>query len=178
MNHIGTKEFYTLRLKLRRLKEDDALAMYSTWASDQDVTKFLTWDYHRNIESSKFIINMWLNEYEDNDTYRWGIELQESGELIGMIDVVHYDENKNPVIGYVLGQKYWGKGYMSEALKGVVNYLFNEASFNLIKAEAMKDNYKSQRVLEKNGFIKVGEKTEFLSLKNCYRTLVQYELRK
>lgn len=178
MEHLGTKEIYTLRLKLRKLKEDDTLAMYSNWANDKDVTRFLTWDYHRNVESSKLIINMWLNEYNDNNTYRWGIELKENNELIGMIDVVHYDENNNPVIGYVIGKKYWGNGYMSEALKGVVDYLFNSVGFSLIKAEVEKENIKSQRVLEKNGFILKGEKKAYLSIKNCYRTLLLYELRK
>ncbi len=178
MEHLGSKEIYTLRLKLRKLKEEDASMMFSNWANDKDVTYFLTWDYHHNIESSKLIINMWLNEYNDDKTYRWGIELKENHELIGMIDVVHYDDNNNPVIGYVLGKKYWGHGYMSEALKGVIDYLFNNVGFSLIKAEVVKDNVKSERVLIKNDFVKVGEKIEFSSIKNCNRTLLLYELRK
>ena len=56
MKHKGTKRLETTNLILRKFKLVDAKAMYNNWASDLDVTKFLTWNSHNNIEVSKSVI--------------------------------------------------------------------------------------------------------------------------
>ncbi|MBR2067612.1 MAG: GNAT family N-acetyltransferase, partial [Solobacterium sp.] len=50
MKHLGTKTIETSRLILRKLNDDDAEAMFRNWASDNEVTKYLTWPTHNNIE--------------------------------------------------------------------------------------------------------------------------------
>ena len=84
------------------------------------------------------------------DTYRYGIELRETGELIGMIDVVRIVDG-NPVIGYCSGRAYWGNGYMTEALKALCAALF-EAGYSMIRIEAVRENIGSNRVIQKAGF--------------------------
>ena len=140
----------TERLILRRFEENDAQAMFNNWASDPEVTKYLTWPTHQNIETTKFIINIWLNDYENNP-HRFGIVLKETNELIGSIDVVSI-ENNIPEIGYVLSRKYWSQGIMTEACKALINYLF-EFGFNKIKIKAVVENIGSNKVIEKCGFI-------------------------
>ena len=54
MNHCGTKQIETKRLILRRFRSDDSIAMYENWASDPEVTKFLTWPTHTTIDVSKW----------------------------------------------------------------------------------------------------------------------------
>ena len=49
MKHCGTQTIETKRILLRRFSEDDAEAMYQNWASDPDVTQFLTWPPHTSI---------------------------------------------------------------------------------------------------------------------------------
>ena len=46
MRHCGTKEIRTLRLTLRRFAPEDAPAMFRNWASDPEVTQYLTWPAH------------------------------------------------------------------------------------------------------------------------------------
>ena len=79
MNHKGTITLETNRLILRRFRLDDAQAMYDNWASDPEVTKFLTWPIHGNVEISRSILQSWIDAYADNDTYQWAIVLKKTG---------------------------------------------------------------------------------------------------
>lgn len=144
------RELETDRLNLRRLREDDVEAVFYGWANDPEVTKYLTWNAHTDIEQTEFIFSVWLPEYDKDTTYRWAIELKDSGELIGMIDVVEYI-GENPVIGYCSGKKYWCNGYMTEACKAVIKELF-ACGFETIFIEAVNENIGSNRVIEKCGF--------------------------
>ncbi|MBR1751046.1 MAG: GNAT family N-acetyltransferase [Ruminococcus sp.] len=155
------RELETARLKLRHVTENDVQDIYDCWASDPEVTKYLTWNAHKSIDETKEIMKFWLDEYKKPDRYRYGIELKDSGDLIGMIDVVGF-HNGAPVIGYCSGRAYWGNGYMTEALDAVVSELF-ENSFDTIVIEAVDENIASNMVILKNGFTLVGSRTEPLS---------------
>ena len=144
------RELETERLKLRRIRRGDAQRIFDFWAGDPEVTKYLTWPPHESVETTKAVIERWMDEYEQPDCYRYGIELKESGELIGMIDVVGYHHG-NPVIGYCSGRPAWGRGYMTEALKAVCAMLFDEG-YPMIRIEAIKENIGSNRVIQKAGF--------------------------
>ena len=73
MNHIRTKTIETSRLILRRFKKDDSKDMFKNWASDNKVTKYLSWEAHENIKKSEDIISMWISNYDDNTVYNWAI---------------------------------------------------------------------------------------------------------
>ncbi|MBQ4523154.1 MAG: GNAT family N-acetyltransferase, partial [Lachnospiraceae bacterium] len=79
MNHKGTVKLETERLILRRFVIEDAKAMYENWASEDEVTKFLTWPTHSSVEDTRFVLNHWINSYEKSDFYNWAIELKETG---------------------------------------------------------------------------------------------------
>ncbi len=144
------RELETERLKLRRIRREDTQRIFDFWARDPEVTRYLTWQPHTSVEVTELVMDHWLAEYEKPDTYRYGIELKESGELIGMIDVVGYHHG-NPVIGYCSGRPAWGHGYMTEALKAVCEMLFDEG-YPMIRIEAIKENIGSNRVIQKAGF--------------------------
>ena len=76
--------------------------------------------------------------------------------LIGMIDVVGYHHG-NPVIGYCSCRRYWGNGYMTEALGAVMKELA-EDGFDTFVIEAADDNVASNKVILKNGFKLVGKR--------------------
>ena len=144
------KELETERLLPRRIRREDAQRIYDCWASDPEVTRYLTWQPHASVAVTEAIVARWLADYDKPDTYRYGIELRETGELIGMIDVVGYHHG-NPVIGYCSGRAYWGNGYMTEALKALCAALF-EAGYSMIRIEAVRENIGSNRVIQKAGF--------------------------
>lgn len=104
-NDLISGELSTERLVLRKLIIDDVNSIFNNWASDLEVTKYLTWNAHKSIDDTKQILDIWLNEYKNPKSVRFGIVLKENNELIGAIDVVGYIDN-NPVIGYCLSRKY------------------------------------------------------------------------
>ena len=140
----------TERLLLRKIKETDAEPMFRNRASDPEVTKYMTWNSHENIEVTKTIINYWLEEEKDPKTIRFIITLKNSDEPIGSIDVVRYIDD-SPEIGYCLSRKYWNKGLMTEACKAFSKYLF-DIGFKKVLIKAMVENIGSNRVIEKCGF--------------------------
>ena len=140
----------TERLILRKLNENDADAIFNNWASDPEVTKYLTWPAHENIEVTKRVVDRWLKEEKDPKTIRFIITLKDNDEPIGSIDVVGYIDG-NPEIGYCLSRKYWNQGIMTEACKAFVKHLFNKG-FNKVLIKAVVENIASNRVIEKCGF--------------------------
>ena len=147
----------TKRLLLREFREDDALMMFSNWANDPKVTEYMTWEPHNNIEVTKFIINKWLEKYNNPKTVRFAITLKDTKELIGSIDIVAFIDDK-PEIGYCLSRKYWNQGIMTEACNAVVDYIFS-LGYQEIVIEAHVDNIGSNRVIQKCGFVFTHQET-------------------
>ena len=144
------------QILLRHLKMDDCQAVYDNWASDPEVAKYVMWNAHESIETTKAVMKMWLDHYKEGEIYRYGIERKDNHELIGMIDVVRINDGV-PEIGYNLSRKYWNQGYMTRALGLLCDRLF-EDGFDTIFIEAMQDNIASNRVIEKNGFEYIGNR--------------------
>ena len=151
MNHLGTKTIETERLLLRKFTIEDAPAMYQNWASDPEVTKYLTWQPHRSIEDTRFLLSEWVKEYDKADYYQWAIELKGVG-IIGSIAVVNIHESvEEAELGYCIGRAYWGKGIMPEAVKAVIDFLFDKVGFRRVMAKHDAMNPNSGRVMEKAG---------------------------
>lgn len=81
MQHKGTKRIETERLILRPFHEGDAGPMFCNWASDPEVTKFLTWPVHKDIEESKQVIKLWVKGNDAPQNYQWAIELKKIHEI-------------------------------------------------------------------------------------------------
>lgn len=153
MNHCGTKRLETDRLILRQYTVEDAQAMFENWASDEKVTEFLMWKPHANCEVSIDILEDWIKHYSEDNYYNWAIVLKENGdEPIGNIAVVNMDEETSMVhIGYCIGRKWWHKGITSEALKTVMDFLFDEVNVNRIESRHDPRNPHSGDVMKKCG---------------------------
>ena len=147
---IQLRELETERLLLRHIYEDDAEDFYHNITSSENIARYVTWHAHKSIAETVAFIKYCVDDYENLSCYRWAIELKETGELIGMIDVVSYHEGE-PELGYLLAEKHQNCGYMTEACRAVVKYLFEEG-FKTLYIEALKDNFASNRVIEKTGF--------------------------
>ena len=152
MKHLGTKMLETDRLILRRFTIEDASDMFQNWASDPEVTKYLTWPTHTDLDQTEDVITRWEDETIDNDVYRWAIELKEIGQVIGSISAVGMNEKVQSVeIGYCIGKEFWRKGYTSEALAEVMRFFFDEVGANRVEARCDVHNTNSAKVMEKCG---------------------------
>ena len=135
LTHKGTQTIETSRLILRRAVRDDAEPMFRNWASDPEVTKYLTWPTYEKVETAHQILDLWTSEYEKPDYYQWMIVLKEFGEPIGSISVVRQNDRvEEAEIGYCIGSHWWHRGIMTEALTAVIEYLFTEVGMNRVAA--------------------------------------------
>ncbi len=148
----GTQPIRTQRLLLRPLVPEDAPAVYRNWASDPQVTKYLTWPPHQNPATTEFVVNDWVRNYSDADFYQWAITLQGSPEPIGTISGLRPDHRIGKVeVGYCLGRSWWHQGIMSEALSAVIWYLMEVEGFQRVEATHDRNNPNSGAVMRKCG---------------------------
>lgn len=152
LTHKGTKTIETDRLILRRAVQEDAQPMFRNWASDPEVTKYLTWPTYENVGTAYQILDLWISEYEKPDFYQWMIVPKALGEPIGSISVVRQNDRvEEAEIGYCIGNRWWHKGIMTEALSAVIDYLFTEVGMNRIAARHDPNNPHSGGVMRKCG---------------------------
>lgn len=153
MRHCGTQTLETERLLLRQFKLDDAEAMFRNWASDPEVTKYLTWAPHAGAEVSKAVLETWVASYAQEDFYQWAIVLKENGnEPIGSISAVKLNEDLSIVqIGYCIGRAWWHRGITSEALRAVMDFFFDRVGANRVECRHDPRNPRSGRVMQKCG---------------------------
>ena len=156
MKEKVTKVIETERLVLRPFNIEDANDMFDHWCHDPDVTKYLTWMPHKDVEESRSIAKLWQDGSDNNELYQWAIVLKSSDQVIGSIGVVNDNETtKMAEIGYALGKKYWHQGITSEASGAIIHYLF-ACGYERIQAKHDINNPNSGKVMEKCGMKKEG----------------------
>ena len=157
MRHTGTITLETPRLILRRFAAGDAAAMYRNWASDPEVTRFLTWPPHESLAVSEQVLADWIHGYDDPRQYQWAIVPRCVGEPIGSISIVKINDDIDEIqMGYCIGQKWWHQGYTSEALEAVIRFAFTELGANRVAAIHNVLNPHSGGVMQKCGMLKEG----------------------
>lgn len=153
MKHCGTKRLETERLILRKFVIEDAKAMFENWASDLEVTKYLTWPAHDSVDASRMVLKDWIAEYPNENFYQWAIVPKESESCaIGSIAAVNLNDDVSLVhIGYCIGRSWWHRGITSEALKVVMDFFFDEVEVNRIESRHDPRNPHSGMVMQKCG---------------------------
>ncbi len=153
VTYKGTQKIETNRLILRRARVEDAQAMYDNWASDPEVTKFMTWTPHASVEVTRSLLQSWVEDYRKSDWYQWMIVPKDSGDKpIGSIAVVGKDDRVGRFhVGYCIGRAWWHQGIMSEALQGVIDFLFDKVGANRVEARHDVNTPHSGGVMRKCG---------------------------
>ena len=179
MNLLGTVTIETPRLILRRFFLDDAEQMFYNWANDDEVTRYLTWPTHKNVQVSKEITKLWVEQYKSPLFYQWAMELKETHTVIGTISIINVNEiSKTGELGYCLSKSYWNQGLMSEASHYVFDYAFNTVHFNAILSKHHIDNPASGKVMLKNKMTYFETKSEFFNKENKIANMKYYIIRK
>ena len=178
MKEIGTQMLQTECLNLRRFVESDAEAMFENWASSAENLTYVTWDPHSDVEVTRNSIRNWIASYANPNYYKWAICLKENPEqVIGDISIVAMDENDSSCeIGYILGQNYWGRGMMTEALKAVLDFCFTQADFQKVRARYASLNPASGRVMEKAGMSYLKTIANGVERKDYVADLIYYQI--
>ena len=178
MKFIGTQQIETERLILRRVKKDDAYQAYENWCHSNVVDRYVLWKMHESVDVTLSLYDAWIKEYDEAKTFRWIVELKSDGVLIRTIDVSKkYLDYGTCSIGYCYGEKFWNQGYATEALLGVMKYLFLEAEADTICAEHLHLNPASGKVLQKAGMKYEGTlRSRIVDKKGIRNDLVSYSI--
>lgn len=145
---------HTARLLLRPLQPDDAPAIFQVYAQDPEVTRYLTWSPHPDVEQTKTIVNMIMANTAAGKQGTWVITDATDDALLGMI-TLRLDGFKAD-IGYCLGRSGWGKGYMTEALQAVIDAAWTLPTLYRVWAVCDVGNPASARVMAKAGMVYEG----------------------
>jgi ribosomal-protein-alanine N-acetyltransferase len=147
----------TPRLLLRQLEISDAEAMFEM-DNNPSVHKYLWQNPTQTIEDTLKIIAYVRKQYDDNNIGRFATILKETQEFIGWTGIKYINdhvENGNTHFydyGYRLNEKFWNKGYATEASIAWLDYGFNQMDINEMNAYTHAQNGTSNHILQKVGF--------------------------
>ena len=141
------------RLLLRPPVLDDAGALYQRVARDPEVTRYLQWAPHPDVAATRRVITEKLNVNADERT--WVIELRHSGDVIGLTSCRRAAPH-SVEIGYCIGKRWWGKGFMPEVLDMLLTALDADPKVYRVWATCSVDNERSARLLHRAGFVLEG----------------------
>ena len=150
----------TEHLLLRKLELGDVYEYYERLMGDADVSRYMLFDPHQTIMESLEDMQQKLRRYEEEPFYCWGVELKEEAGLMGMVQLLRFDEQADSCsFVYMLGCNYWNQGYGTEILKAVIRFAFEELEVQRILADHMTKNIASGKVMEKAGMKHIGTET-------------------
>jgi ribosomal-protein-alanine N-acetyltransferase len=145
---------------LRPLRPADAPAWYA-YLSDPEVTRLTSYDIRSKEMVAQFIA-ICLADYGQRRSCRWALADKTSNQLIGTCGYYWWNvEHSTAELGYDLSRDFWSRGLMTQAVRAVVRWAFDDLEANRLQATVMVGNVASVRVLEKCGFQKEGLLREY-----------------
>lgn len=159
-NHIF-QSLETERLILRQLTMDDKEFIFRHF-SDPEVCRYFDQEPFTTAEEAQELIE-WYARPDKDPWRRWGIVIKDDGMLIGTCGYHKWDRRHMRVeIGYDLYKDHWNHGYMTEALKALIDFCFDNLKVNRIEALVHPENSRSIKLLTKYGFREEGILREYV----------------
>lgn len=162
----------TNRLELRNIDDNDKDLMILMFDNDIIKKTYMLPDF-KNEEEMVKLFNVFKKLSLSDDRVVCGIYYD--NKIIGFINDVGI-ENKIIELGYVINPDYHNKGFASEALVAMINYLF-EKDYEEIVAGAFEENIASIRVMEKSGMIRM-DKVEEIEYRGRVHNCVYYGIKR
>jgi RimJ/RimL family protein N-acetyltransferase len=135
------------RVGLRAPRLQDADELFASVASDPEVTRYMSWTPHLDVDETRRVITELFNV---GDERTWLIELRATGEIIGTCGFRTVQAHSRD-FGYVLGRRWWGQRLMPEVVQLLLAGMESDPSVYRISAICHVDNTRSARVLERAG---------------------------
>jgi RimJ/RimL family protein N-acetyltransferase len=157
--------FKTSRLILRKPVMEDATAVNELYARDPEVTKYLTWQPHRDMEETRSFINRCTRNWKNEESFPWTMIRKSDSQLIGMIEITSID-HAGVSLGFVLARQFWGMGFAPESIRIIIDWALAQSDIYRIWAVCDAENLASKRVLEKSGMEYEGTLRNWLRLPN------------
>ena len=163
----GTAELWTEHLVLRRYRPDDAEQLYEYLGKDPEMQKYSGWNPYATPEMARETVQRFIESYGDEHSYSWVMDVNGDDVVVGTIGAYDYSDGCIEVEFSVI-PGWQGRGFATEALQKVLEYLTENEGIGCITAWCAAENSASKRVLEKAGMklirtekdgLAVGEKT-------------------
>ena len=152
------------RLHFRKLSNDDASEIFEL-RSNPETMKYIPRPLAKTLDDALKHIKLINDNIDSNTDINWAVAEKDSNKCIGIMGFYRTQpENFRTELGYMILPAYHNKGYVTEAVKTLVTFAFNELNFHSIEAIILPDNVASERVLQKNGFVKEAHLVE----NECY----------
>ena len=157
---IPPESISTARLQLRLPVLADADAIFHGYAQDPAVTQYLTWRPHQEIAATQAFLRRCRHCWASADAFPWVISRRTDRALVGMIEV--RIDGFRADLGYCIARHCWGRGYATEAVQAVTQWLLAQDGIYRVWATCDIENLASGRVLEKAGLQREGILRRFI----------------
>ena len=168
----------TPRLVLRSFRDDD-LPVFVAYRSDPEVARFQAWDAPFPEERAReFLKDMrHIIPGLPGEWYQVAIERKEDGALLGDCAFsVLAEDNHQAEIGFTLARQYQGKGYATEAVGRLLEYLFDDLGLHRVRAVCDVENQPSARLMERLGMRREGCMLEAYRTRGGWRSEYHYAI--
>ncbi len=176
MQKMGKTEIIGVRLKLIAPNIDYANQMFD-YTSNENVTKFLSWEPHLKLEQTENYIKQIIDENSSEKSHTWFVIEISTSKLLGVVRIFDISlPNKRCEISYIINPRFQGLGYAAESLKMLIQELFTIYNFTRIQARCTIDNEASEKVMLKIGMRFEGVLDKYWFLKNTYEDVKIYSI--
>ena len=159
----GTAELRTERLVLRRYRPDDAEQLYQFYGTDPEMYRYSGWNPYATPEMAQETVRRTIESYDEEHTYSWLMDLGGDGVVIGTIGAYDYADGHIEV-GFSVDSRVHRRGYATEALTRVLDYLTENEGIACVTAWCAAENIGSRKVLERSGMQLVGVEKDGLEV--------------
>ncbi len=158
------EQIETERLVLRWPTEADAAEIFARYATDPQVTRYLSWKPHRSVDETIAFQRLDREWREAGTSFAWLIRSRDTNLVLGMIG--HRLHGSRAHLGYCLARDAWGQGYATEAARRVVALALEEPPVWRVESVCDAEHTASARVLEKAGLVYEGTLRRYMVLPN------------
>ena len=170
----GTNEFTTERLLMRRYRMDDAAVLYERFGRDPEMYKYSGWNPYSSHDMAQSTVQRFMESYALPDFYGWAVEYE--NRLIGTVGAYDYDPERNSIeVGLSIDPDFWGNGFATEALTGVLKYLTDHEGIDVITAWCASENAASERAMQKAGMKQTAMEKDALEVDGIQYDKLVYE---
>jgi [ribosomal protein S5]-alanine N-acetyltransferase len=149
------KTFSTSRLALRKIFEKAAADIFSEYCTDPEVFKYTGQTPHKSLEITQKFLKRLEQDWDRCLSFTWFIYKKGRKKPIGAVGISN--QGSTGSIFYMLSQRYWGKGYVAEAMQAIISWAFLHAGMEKIMGSCLVENQASVQVLRKLGMLPAGE---------------------
>jgi RimJ/RimL family protein N-acetyltransferase len=141
----------TPRLDLREPEPAHAPLMFAAFSSDPEVTRFLRWRPHRQIQEAQAAMTQRLERLRETSEFSWVVFQRASSSVVGVVSL--WPSPPAAELGFAFSRGAWGQGIAAEAAGAVLYWAFQRLGLERVWAASDLENTRSRRVLEKLGMV-------------------------